>query len=69
MNAYARGLGAARNGNAAAAKAEIARLTGLRAAMTAQKKDYWVEQADIQVDTLTAWVARAEGRDEDALER
>ena len=67
MNAYARGLGAARNGNAAAAKSEIARLTGLRAEMAAQKKAYWVEQADIQIDTLTAWIARAEGRNDDAL--
>lgn len=68
VNAYARGLGAARGGNATAAKAEIARLTGLRAAMNAQKKDYWVEQAGIQVDAITAWVARAEGRNADALE-
>ena len=67
VNAYARGLGAARNGNAAAAKSEIARLTGLRAEMAAQNKAYWVEQADIQIDTLTAWVARAEGRNDDAL--
>ena len=68
VNAYARGLGAARNGNAGAAKAEIARLTRLRAALTAQKKDYWVEQSNVQVDAVTAWVARAEGRNGDALE-
>ena len=52
VNAYARGLGAARSGNAAAAKAETARLGRLRAVMIAQKKDYWVEQADIQLDTI-----------------
>ena len=68
VNAYARGLGAARNGNAGAAKAETARLAGLRAAMVAQKKDYWVEQADIQVDAINAWVARAEERNGDAIE-
>jgi tetratricopeptide (TPR) repeat protein len=62
VNAYARGLGAARAGDAAAAKAEIARLTQLRKVMAAQKKDYWVEQANIQIDTVAAWVARAEGR-------
>ena len=67
VNAYARGLGAARDGNATAAKSEIARLVELRAAMIAQKKDYWVEQANIQIDTLTAWAARAEGRNGDAL--
>lgn len=67
VNAYARGLGAARSGNAAAAKAEIARLAQLRAVMVAQKKDYWVEQADIQTGAIAAWVAQAEGRNADAL--
>src|SRR5688572_28494811 len=67
VNAYARGLGAARDGNAEVAKAEVARLAGLRAAMTAQQKDYWVEQANIQVDTLNGWLARAQGRNDDAL--
>lgn len=67
VNAYARGLGAARQGNAAAAKVEIERLTELRAAMVTQKKDYWAGQADIQVGAISAWVARAEHRNEDAL--
>ena len=69
VNAYARGLGAARRGDAAAANAEIARLAALRAAMVAQKKDYWAGQADIQVGAISAWVARAEGRNDDALAR
>jgi tetratricopeptide (TPR) repeat protein len=69
VNAYARGLGAARGGDAAAAKAEVARLAGLRAAMAAQGKDYWAEQASIQADAVNAWAARAEGRDREALER
>lgn len=64
---YARGLGAARRGQAAAAKTELARLTELRAAMVAQKKDYWVEQADIQTSAISAWIARAEGRNDDVL--
>jgi len=67
VNAYARGLGAARLGNVAAAKAEIARLDELRAAMRTQKKDYWVEQANIQIGAVTAWVARAERRNDEAL--
>lgn len=67
VNAYARGLGAARSGNAAAAKAEVARLGKLREAMVAQKKDYWIEQADIQAEAVRAWIARAEGRNEDAV--
>ena len=67
VNAYARGLGAARSGNAAAAKSEVARIGKLREAMVTQKKDYWIEQADIQVDTIRAWIARAEGRNDEAL--
>ena len=69
VNAYARGLGAARGGDAAAASTEVARLTALRAAMAAQEKAYWVEQADIQIGAVSAWIARAEGRDDDALKR
>jgi hypothetical protein len=67
VNAYARGLGAARSGDARAARAEIARLAELRAAMTAQKNDYWVEQASIQIGAVAAWTARAEGRNDEAL--
>jgi tetratricopeptide (TPR) repeat protein len=68
VNAYARGLGAARGGNAVAAKTEVARLSKLREAMIAQKKDYWIEQVDIQVDTIRAWTARAEGRNDEAVQ-
>ena len=67
VNAYARGLGAARGGDVGAARAELARLDSLRAAMVAQKKDYWVSQADIQAGAISAWIARAEGRNDDAL--
>jgi tetratricopeptide (TPR) repeat protein len=68
VNAYARGLGAARRGDADGARAEVARLATLRAAMVAQKKDYWVGQADIQSGAISAWIARAEGRNDEALQ-
>jgi tetratricopeptide (TPR) repeat protein len=67
VNAYARGLGAARAGDIDTAKAEVARLKELRARMIAQKKEYWVKQADIQERAISAWIARAEGRNGDAL--
>jgi tetratricopeptide (TPR) repeat protein len=67
VNAYARGLGAARSGDADAAKAEVARLAALRATMVEQKKNYWAGQADIQAGAISAWIARAEGRDDEAL--
>lgn len=69
VNAYARGLGAARSGDADAARIEIARLERLGAAMVAQKKDYWLEQANIQIATITAWTAHADGWSDDALKQ
>jgi hypothetical protein len=68
VNAFARGIGAARSGNPEAARKELVRFAALREAMVAQKKDYWVEQADIQVEAVSAWIARAEGRNDDALQ-
>ena len=50
--------------NAVAARAEIDRLTKLRAAMVEQRKDYWIEQANIQIDVITAWIAKIEGNDD-----
>lgn len=67
VNAYARGLGAARRGDVASAREELSRLKGLRAAMIAQNKEYWAEQADIQSSAISAWIARAEGRNHEAL--
>jgi tetratricopeptide (TPR) repeat protein len=68
VNAFARGVGAARNGNPDAARKEIARLASLREVMITQKKDYWVKQLDIQVQAVSAWIARAEGRNNEALQ-
>lgn len=67
VNAYARGLGAARSGDVHAARAEVSRLENLRAAMIAQKKDYWVQQANIQMSAMSAWIAHAKGRKDDAV--
>jgi tetratricopeptide (TPR) repeat protein len=67
VNVYARGLGAARRGDAAAARTELVRLGELRAALVTQKKDYWIQQSDIQASAISAWIACAEGRNDDAL--
>ncbi len=68
VNAFARGLGAARSGDLAAAKVEQERLGVLKAAMLVAKQDYWAGQADIQSTTVAAWSALAGGRDAEALE-
>jgi tetratricopeptide (TPR) repeat protein len=67
VNAFARALGAARSGNSAAAKQEIARLDRLRGKLVAMKQAYWAEQVEIQAKVASAWVARVEGRNDEAL--
>jgi tetratricopeptide (TPR) repeat protein len=65
--AFARGVGAARGGNLDAARRELTRLETLRDAMTAQKNMYWANQAEIQRLAVAGWIARAEGRNDEAL--
>jgi hypothetical protein len=64
---FARGLGAARSGNAAAARRDLDRLQVLRDALVAAKNGYWAEQVDIQHRVVAAWIARVEGKKDDAL--
>jgi tetratricopeptide (TPR) repeat protein len=66
---YARGLGAARAGDVAAARADLERLRTLKDAMIAAKIGYWPSQADFQIKALSAWVALAEKRNGEALEQ
>jgi len=65
--AFARGLGAARGGNVPDAKRELARLEALRDTLTAAKNTYWANQAEIQRLAVTGWIARAEGKNDDAV--
>jgi hypothetical protein len=65
---FARALGAARSGNAAGASKDIARLEVLRDALMAAKQGYWAEQVEIQRQVAAAWVARAEGKNQEALQ-
>jgi hypothetical protein len=64
---FARGLGAARSGNAAAAMKDVAKLTELRDALEKAKDAYWSEQVEIQRRVTLAWIAFAEGRKDEAL--
>jgi len=64
---FARALGAARIGNAAAAKMDIARLAELRDKLQQAKDGYWSEQVDIQAQVASAWVLHAEGKHDEAL--
>jgi hypothetical protein len=64
---YARALGAARTGNAAAARRDIDRLARLRDVLEKDNDAYWTEQVDIQRRAALAWVTLAEGQPSQAL--
>jgi tetratricopeptide (TPR) repeat protein len=64
---FARGLGAARNGDVEAARADVERIQALRESMVAINQTYWTGQADIQVKEIEAWIALAEGQQDEAL--
>ena len=64
---YSRGLGAARSGDSAAARADVARLESLKQALVSSKNTYWAGQTDFQIMTLNAWIALADKRGEEAL--
>ena len=67
MTHFARALGAARSGNPAAAKADIAKLAELSGKLRDAKDAYWPQIVDIQAQVATAWVLYAEGKHDEAL--
>ncbi|HJR61930.1 MAG TPA: hypothetical protein VJ813_21160 [Vicinamibacterales bacterium] len=64
---FARAVGAARSGDAAAAKIDAAKLVDLRAALLAKQDAYWAQQVEIQHTAALAWIALAEKRTDDAI--
>jgi hypothetical protein len=64
---YARALGAARNGDAAAASAARARLAAIKDALTAKGDAYWAAQVDVLQREASAWALRAEGKTAEAV--
>lgn len=65
---FARGLGAARSGNTAAARKDVRRLMALKDLMTTGKIGYWAGQTDFQIWTVNAWIALAERRNDEAVQ-
>jgi hypothetical protein len=65
---FGRGLSAAKSGNLAAARDDQARLAALRDGLLAAKVGYWADQVDIQRLLVAGWIARAEGRNDDAVQ-
>jgi Tetratricopeptide repeat len=64
---FGRGLGAARGGQPAEATKSLAQLEALRDGMTAAKNAYWANQAEIQRLAVAGWIARAQGRNDEAV--
>jgi tetratricopeptide (TPR) repeat protein len=64
---FARALGAARSGDAVSARPNVDKLQELHTALVEAKQDYWAGQVEIQHRTAAAWLARAEGKPEEAL--
>jgi hypothetical protein len=58
---FARGLGMARTGDLAGAKAEIAAMQELRTKLEKSDLSYWADRTEEQMLAVSAWVALAEG--------
>jgi tetratricopeptide (TPR) repeat protein len=58
----------ARSGDAATARDAVGELAEIRHALTVAKGDYdWAKQVEIHHQAASAWLARAEGKGEEAL--
>jgi len=68
VNAFARGIGAARAGDVVAAREQQARLAGLREATRDLKLAYWAEQVDIQAAVVGALALCAEAKPADCID-
>ena len=64
---FARGLGAARSGQAAIAREAVSRLAAIRQTLLDQKNSYWADQVEIQRLSVAAWLAHGEKNEEEAL--
>ena len=67
MHYFARGIGAARNGQPEQARQELAAIEKLQEALPATTLLYWREEVQVHIDTVTSWILLAEGKKSDAL--
>jgi tetratricopeptide (TPR) repeat protein len=64
---FAKAIGAARTGDAAATRSAIDALNTIKDRLTEQKEVYWADQTEIQRRSASAWLALVEGRKAEAL--
>jgi hypothetical protein len=67
ITTFARALGAARKGDAAAAEKEALRLEAQQKALVDAKNNYWASEVEIQRIATAAWIAKAKGQSDEAL--
>jgi tetratricopeptide (TPR) repeat protein len=67
VTVFARALGAARSGKATAAQQDAVRLQALHTALVAAGQAYWAEQVEVQRQAVAAWMARAAGKNDEAI--
>jgi tetratricopeptide (TPR) repeat protein len=67
MTLFARGIGAARSGNPAAAEKDATRLATIVAGLKTAKSEYWATEVEVQRLGVAAWVAFARGKHDEAL--
>jgi tetratricopeptide (TPR) repeat protein len=63
----ARAIGAARMGDATAAKADLEQITQRRDALRAAKNDYWATEVEVMRLAAAGWTALADNRPDEAL--
>jgi tetratricopeptide (TPR) repeat protein len=64
---WARGLGLARSGRAAEARAEIDKLRQIELQLRTSADDYWATQVAVQVREVMAWSAQVSGQPDEAV--
>ena len=64
---FTRGLGTARTGDLAGAKAEIEAIKALRASLEKSNQSYWADRSEEQILAISAWVALKDGTRDQAL--
>jgi tetratricopeptide (TPR) repeat protein len=67
LTRFTRGLGMARSGDVAGAKAEIEAIKDLRAALERSNQSYWADRSEEQMLAISAWIALKEGAHDQAL--
>src|SRR5438034_4258355 len=67
VTVWARSVGLARSGKPAAARQEFEKLRSAYEKLRAARDDYWATQVHVQTNEALAWVAQADGKDDEAL--